>query len=256
MPRLLILGGTSEARELGERLAARADLAVTISLAGRTARPAPQAVAVRVGGFGGTAGLADYLGRQRIDALIDATHPFAVTISTHAAAAATAVSIPLLALKRPPWQPVEGDRWLDAADRAAAVAATGTTPRRIFLALGRQDLGPFELAPQHTYLVRSVDPVIPPLRLERVTYVCARGPFSEAVDRALLSAHRIDAVVAKNSGGPATYSKIAAARSLGLKVIMIARPAAPAVPTVETVAEAITWIDHDHAFTAAKDRGV
>ena len=256
MPRLLILGGTGEARELGERLAARADLAITISLAGRTARPAAQAVAVRVGGFGGAAGLADYLRTQRIDALIDATHPFAATMSAHAAAAAAATSIALLALRRPPWRPVEGDRWLNVADRDAAVAATGNTPRRIFLALGRQDLGPFEQAPQHTYLVRSVDPVVPPLRLERVTYVCARGPFSEADDQALLNAYCIDAVVAKNSGGPATYSKIAAARHLGREVIMIARPAAPAVPTVETVAEAITWLDHDHALTAAKDRGV
>ena len=104
--------------------------------------------------------------------------------------------------------------------------------------------------------MRSVDPVDPPLQLANATYVCARGPFSEADDRALLGVHRIDAVVAKNSGGPATYSKIAAARSLGLEVIMIARPATPAVPTVETVAEAIAWLDHDHALTTAKDRGV
>jgi precorrin-6A/cobalt-precorrin-6A reductase len=255
MPRLLILGGTSEARELGERLAGRADLVVTVSLAGRTARPAAQAVAVRVGGFGGAAGLATYLRAQRIDALIDATHPFAVTISAHAAAAAARASIPLLALRRPPWRPVAGDRWLDVADRDAAVAVTGDTPRRIFLALGRQDLAPFERAPQHDYLVRSVDPVVPPLRL-RATYVCARGPFSEADDRALFSAHRIDAVVAKNSGGPATYSKIAAARNLGLEVIMIARPAVPAAATVETVAEAIAWLDHDQPLTGAKDRGV
>jgi precorrin-6A/cobalt-precorrin-6A reductase len=136
------------------------------------------------------------------------------------------------------------------------VAATGSTPRRIFLALGRQDLAAFERAPQHDYLVRSVDPVIPPLRVARATYVCARGPFSEADDRALLSAHRIDALVTKNSGGTATYSKIAAARNLGLEVIMIARPAAPAVPTVETVAEAIAWIDHHQPLMGAKDRGV
>jgi precorrin-6A/cobalt-precorrin-6A reductase len=256
MPRLLILGGTGEARELGERLAGRADLAVTISLAGRTARPATQAVAVRVGGFGGAAGLAAYLRAQRIDALIDATHPFAVTMSAHAAEAAAAASIALMALRRPPWQPIAGDRWLNVADRDAAVAAMGAIPRRLFLALGRQDLAPFERAPQHDYLVRSVDPVVPALALPRVTYVCARGPFDEADDTALLRAHRIDAVVTKNSGGAATYSKIAAARNLGLEVIMIARPAAPAVPTVETVAEAIAWLDRDHALTGGKDRGV
>jgi precorrin-6A/cobalt-precorrin-6A reductase len=256
MPRLLILGGTSEARELGERLVGRADLAVTISLAGRTARPAAQAVAVRVGGFGGASGLAAYLRAHRIDALIDATHPFAVTISAHAAAAAATSSVALIALRRPPWRPVAGDRWVDVVDRDAAVGATGSPPRRLFLALGRQDLAAFERAPQHTYLVRSVDPVVPPLRIARATYVCARGPFSEADDRALLSAHCIDAVVAKNSGGAATYSKIAAARSLGLEVIMIARPPAPAVPTVETVAEAIAWLDRDHALSAVKDRGV
>jgi precorrin-6A/cobalt-precorrin-6A reductase len=256
MPHLLILGGTGEARELGERLAGRADLAVTVSLAGRTARPAAQAVAVRVGGFGGATGLAAYLRAQRIDALIDATHPYAATISVHAAAAAAATGIALLALRRPPWRPVEGDRWLNVPDRDAAVEALGSAPRRIFLALGRQDLAPFERAPQHDYLVRSVDPVVPPLAVARATYVCARGPFSEADDRALLSAHRIDVVVAKNSGGAATYGKIAAARGLGLEVIMIARPALPAVPAVETVADAIVWLDHDQGLTGAATRGV
>ena len=212
-------------------------------------------MALRVGGFGGAAGLAAYLRAQQIDALIDATHPYAATISAHAATAAAATGIALLALRRPPWQPVAGDRWREVADRDAAMAAAGHAPRRIFLALGRQDLAAFEQAPQHEYLVRSVDPV-PPLAVARAVYVCARGPFGEAEDKALLREHRIDLVIAKNSGGAATYGKIAAARSLGLEVIMIARPALPAVPAVETVAEAIAWLDRDHARAGGAERGV
>ena len=159
------------------------------------------------------------------------------------AEAAAAASIALLALRRPPWQPVPGDRWFNVADRDAAVAATGAIPRRLFLALGRQDLAPFERAPQHDYLVRSVDPVVPPLRLAHVTYVCARGPFNEADDRALLRAHSVDAVVTKNSGGPMTAAKLCAARELGVQVVMVQRPPLPAgSAVVATVPEALAWV--------------
>jgi precorrin-6A/cobalt-precorrin-6A reductase len=242
--RVLILGGTLEARRLAERLASRADLAVTLSLAGRTAAPAAQAVPVRVGGFGGANGLADYLSRERIAALIDATHPYAVVISANAAAAATATGVRLLALRRPPWTASAGDRWTEVADVPTAVAALGRAPRRVFLALGRNELASFVDAPQHHYLVRSVDPVDPPLAVPHATYVTGRGPFGEADDRALLEQHRIEAVVAKNSGGTATYGKIAAARALGLPVIILRRPALPPVRAVETVDEAVAWLDH------------
>jgi precorrin-6A/cobalt-precorrin-6A reductase len=252
--RILILGGTAEARSLAERLAGRPNLAVTLSLAGRTAAPAVQPVPVRIGGFGGAHGLARYLSAEGIDALIDATHPYAAVISANAVRAARSAGVPLLALRRPPWRPVAGDRWIEVADVPAAVAALGAGPRRVFLALGRQELAPFAQAPQHHYLVRSVDPVDPPLAVPHATYVTGRGPFTQADDRALLREHGIEVIVAKNSGGGATYGKIAAARTLGLAVIMPSRPPLPAVHAVETVEEALAWLDHGCAPRA--DRGV
>jgi precorrin-6A/cobalt-precorrin-6A reductase len=254
MPRILILGGTTEARHLGERLATRGDLDVTLSLAGRTASPVPHAVPVRIGGFGGVAGLADYLMKQQIAALIDATHPYASIISQNAAAAAGETSVPFMTLRRPPWTAVDGDRWIFVKCTAGAVRALGKTSRRVFVALGRNELAPFIEAPQHSYLVRSVDPVEPPLPLPQVSYVTARGPFSEASDRALMVEHKIDIVIAKNSGGAAAYGKIAAARALGIDVVLLRRPDASAAPAVETIDDAIAWLDH--ALTSAAARGV
>src|SRR5712691_8288786 len=186
MRRILILGGTLEARRLAERLRGRADLAVTLSLAGRTAAPAAQAVPVRVGGFGGAEGLAAYLRAEHIAALIDATHPYAATISANAARAAAVAGVRLLALRRPPWQSIAGDRWIEVADGREAVRALGIAPRRVFLALGRKELAPFGAAPQHHYLVRSVDPVDPSLPVPHAIYICARGPFAEDAERDLL----------------------------------------------------------------------
>jgi precorrin-6A/cobalt-precorrin-6A reductase len=254
MPRILILGGTAEARMLAERLARRADLEVTLSLAGRTASPAPQPVPVRSGGFGGAAGLADYLLRERIGALIDATHPYAAVISANAAAAARNAEVPRVTLRRPPWVAVGGDRWIEVDGVDQAVQALGETSRRVFVTLGRNELAPFNNAPQHHYLIRSVDPVDPPLPLPHASYVTGRGPFAEAADRTLMTAHGIEIVVAKNSGGAATYGKIVAARALGIAVMMLRRPPAPEAPTVETVADAIAWLDH--ALTSGAARGV
>jgi precorrin-6A/cobalt-precorrin-6A reductase len=254
MPRILILGGTTEARGLAERLAKRADLDITLSLAGRTMSPAALPVPVRSGGFGGAAGLAAYLLRERVGALIDATHPYANIISANAVAAARETNVPFVAVRRPPWFKVNGDRWTEVDDVQSAVDKLGQEPRRVFVALGRNELAPFAAAPQHHYLIRSVDPVEPHLRLPQASYVTGRGPFSEADDTALLTAHRIEIVVAKNSGGQATYGKIAAARALGLEVVMLRRPAVPDAPTVETAHEAVAWLDH--ALTLAAARGV
>jgi precorrin-6A/cobalt-precorrin-6A reductase len=252
--RILILGGTTEARLLGERLAKRRDLDVTLSLAGRTAAPVPHAVPVRVGGFGGADGLADYVVTQQIDALIDATHPYATVISENAIAAAGKTGVAFLALRRPAWSRVDGDNWTEVDDTTAAVHALGAPPRRVFVALGRNDLAPFTTAPQHFYLIRSVDPVDPPLPLPQVAYITARGPFSEAQDHALMVEHDIDVVISKNSGGNAAYGKIAAARALGIDVVMLRRPAAPDAAAVETIDDAIAWLDH--ALTSATARGV
>jgi precorrin-6A/cobalt-precorrin-6A reductase len=254
MPRILILGGTTEGRMLGERLAKRGDLDVTLSLAGRTASPVPHAVPVRVGGFGGAAGLADYLAKERIDVLIDATHPYATIISESAAAAARSTGVRFVALRRAPWTAGAGDRWIEVDNTGAAVRAIGKERRSVFVALGRNELAAFAGAPQHRYLVRSVDPVDPPLPLPDVTYITARGPFCEADDRALMTAHSIEVVIAKNSGGPAAYGKIAAARALGIEVILVRRPPAPPGPAVESVDAALVWLDH--ALTSAAARGV
>ncbi len=225
-----------------------------LSLAGRTASPARQPVPVRIGGFGGALGLADYLAREGIGALIDATHPFAAAISANAVAAARHAGVPLLALRRPPWVTVAGDRWTEVSDVREAVNAIGMAPRRVFVTLGRNELAPFADAPQHHYLVRSVDPVDPPLALPQVIYVTGRGPFGEAEDGALMRAHGIEVVVAKNSGGTATYGKIAVARALGIAVILLRRPPASAAVAVETIEAVIAWLDH--ALTSAAARGV
>jgi precorrin-6A/cobalt-precorrin-6A reductase len=249
---ILILGGTAEARVLAAALADRIAFAVILSLAGRTSQPAPQPVPVRSGGFGGAEGLARYLRDQRIEVLIDATHPYAATISANAAQAAKAAGVPLIALRRPAWPKVDGDNWIEVDSVADAVAALGGAPRRVFLALGRKELQPFAAAPQHDYLIRSVDPVDPPLKVPRAAYIVARGPFSEADDQGLLERHGIDIVVAKNSGGEATYGKIAASRALGLPVIMLKRPALPEVESASTVDEVLAWLDHALTFSTAR----
>lgn len=255
MANILILGGTTDARRIAERLAGRPEHNVRLSLAGRTVAPAAQPVPVRVGGFGGAEGLAAYLQTEQIDALIDATHPYAAVMSANAAWAAQAAGVPLVALRRPAWAQDEGDHWIEVDSVNDMVEALGASPRRVFLALGRKDIAAFAQAPQHHYLVRSVDPIDPPLAVPHADYIRARGPFSEDNDRALLTKHRIDIVVAKNSGGSATYGKIAAARALALPVVMLRRPPPlPDVSTVETVDEAIALLDH--ALAPQAERGV
>jgi precorrin-6A/cobalt-precorrin-6A reductase len=244
MKRILILGGTTEGRQLAGKLAARGDFDVTLSLAGRTRDPVPQGVPVRVGGFGGAEGLAAYLTDHNIDLLIDATHPYAARISANAAHAAQLTGVPAIALRRPPWGQEPGDRWKSVPSVAMAVAALGDRPRRVFLALGRQEVQPFEYAPQNFYLVRSVEPIYPPLDVPAAGYVLARGPFSEADDRDLLEDWGIDTIVAKNSGGDATYGKIAAARKLGIEVFLIRRPPLPDLPSGADVEEVLRLADH------------
>lgn len=240
--RILILGGTTEARQLAARLAAMDGVAATLSLAGRTREPAAQPLPTRIGGFGGVEGLAAYLRAEDIGLLVDATHPFAARISAHAAEAARATGVPILALRRPPWECRPGDRWTEVASVADAARVLGETPRRVFLTIGRQEVAPFEAARHHAYLIRSVDPVEPRPDLPHATYLLSRGPFTPEGETALIEDHHIDAVVAKNSGGAATYAKIAAARLLGIEVVMVRRPAMPDVLTVATVAEALAHV--------------
>ncbi len=252
--KILILGGTSESRELATALDARSDVAVTLSLAGRTAHPRPQGVPTRIGGFGGAEGLARFIAAENVGILIDATHPYADRISANAHWAARETGVPFLALRRAPWQALPGDRWTSVETIEEAASALGSDPVRVFLALGRKDIMPFAHAPQHTYLVRSVDPIDPPLPVPDATYVTARGPFNEAQDRVMLERHNIEIIVSKNSGGDASYGKIAAARALQIPVVMIGRPALPEAPSANTVEQALAWCNH--ALTVAAMRGV
>jgi precorrin-6A/cobalt-precorrin-6A reductase len=242
--RILILGGTTEARALAAALAPRADLHVILSLAGRTADPAPQPVPVRSGGFGGAEGLARYVSDEAIDLVVDATHPFAARISANAAQAAAQCTVSAFALRRPAWVPVEGDDWLSVHSVSQAIAALGDMSVRVFLATGRQEAHQANAAPQHHYWVRSVDPVEPPLTVPNVTYIHTRGPFRLPDEIDVLQRHGIEIVVAKNSGGDATYGKIEAARQLGIKVVMVERAEAAGLPVVETVDAALSRIDH------------
>lgn len=241
MTRILLLGGTTEAGLLA-RAIAEAGLPAIYSYAGRTEAPVSQPLPVRVGGFGGIDGLCAYLATEAITHVVDATHPFAAQMSGNAVAACNATKTPLLALERAPWVAGADDRWTHVADIPAAVAALAGPPRRVFLAIGRQHLEPFAAQPQHHYLVRLVDAPTGPLPLPEAEVVVARGPFDVAGDTAMLRQHRTDLIVAKNAGGKGAVAKIAAARALGLPVLMIDRPDLPERQVVTTVAAAMDWL--------------
>ena len=241
--RILILGGTSEARQLAARLSSRGDMSVTMSLAGRTLDPQPMPVPTRVGGFGGVAGLADYLRREAVSLLIDATHPFADQMARHAVLASQQADVPLVKLDRPAWARQEGDRWISVSSVEDAIDALGQRPRRVFLAIGRQEAAAAARAPQHAYVVRSVDPIDPPLDVPDVRYVLDRGPFSREREEALLRERQIDVLVCKNSGGDATSAKLAAARTLGVEVVMVERKPRLATSTVSSVEELLSLAD-------------
>jgi precorrin-6A/cobalt-precorrin-6A reductase len=242
MPRVLLLGGTTEAAQMACALAG-AGIAAVYSYAGRTQALAPQPLPVRVGGFGGVGGLTEYLRAEGITHVIDATHPFAADMSRNAVEACTATGVALVALERAPWVAGDGDRWTNIPDVAAAVPALGQAPRRVFLAIGRQTLSAFAGAPQHHYLLRLVDPPAEPLPLPKADVVIARGPFNLAGDRALLQAHRIEVIVAKNAGGAGAVAKLVAARELELPVVLIDRPWVPERRVVQTVTEVMAWLD-------------
>jgi precorrin-6A/cobalt-precorrin-6A reductase len=243
-PHLLILGGTGEAAALARGAIARfgAALAVTTSLAGRTAAPTPLPGHVRVGGFGGAAGLAAYLAAADIDLVIDATHPFAMQISAQAAAACAMAGRPRLVLERPPWQRDPRDRWIEVADLAAAAAALPPLGRVVWLTIGGRELGAFaELGAQH-FLVRLIDPPATPLPLRSCEIVLGRGPFTLLHERNILERHAVEVLVTKASGGGATEAKLVAARERNLPVVMVSRPPPPAGERTTSLDAALDWI--------------
>lgn len=241
---VLILGGTTEASAIAQALAGDPWVRPVLSLAGRTRVPVLPAVPARRGGFGGVDGLVAYLRAHEVGALIDATHPFAAQISRNAQAAARRAGVPVVAVSRPAWAAGPGDRWTEVADMPAAVEALGARSRRVFLTVGQQELAPFSLAPWHRYLIRSIEPPDPALLPATARCVAARGPFREDAERALLQQESVEVLVTKNSGGAAAAPKLAAARALGVPVIMVARPATLPGETVPDAAGALAWLGH------------
>ena len=236
--RILILGGTTEGRLLASALANRPPLTTITSLAGRTADPIIPAGGLRIGGFGGVAGLAAYLRAESIDAVVDATHTFARQMTDNAYAATRRTGTPLLLLRRPGWTEQPGDRWQRTGSLAEA-ADLLDAGSRVFLTTGRQEIGAFAGRDDCWFLARSVEPPEPPMP-SRVRVLLDRGPFTVEGESALLREHRVDVLVTKDSGGP--DAKLRAARALGVPVIMVDRPPAPAAPTVPTVEAALAWL--------------
>jgi precorrin-6A/cobalt-precorrin-6A reductase len=241
--RLLILGGTGDATELAARASQIAEIEVVSSLAGRTQQPfTPKRGAVRIGGFGGAAGLAAFLLDRPIDLLIDATHPFAAQISANAAVAAAECNVPYLMLVRPAWEAVEGNRWIEVASHSEAAKALLGKSQRVFLTIGRQELAAFAGLDAIWFLMRAIDPPALNTPVPNGKLLLARGPFSLEDERQLLLEYQIDTIVSKNSGGDATYAKIVAARELGIPVVMVQRPQIPDVEQVADVEGAIAWL--------------
>ena len=241
---ILLLAGTAEARALAERLGGVPGLAVTASLAGVTSAPTPIAAETRRGGFGGAAGLADYLRTNAIAAVIDATHPFAARMATNAALACTATATPRLRLIRPPWEPV--GEWRDLPDLAAAAAALPAGAHAL-VTTGRKETAPFAERPDLTCLLRVIEPVenLPP----HITQLTARPPFALDHELALMHSRAITHLVSKNAGG-AGRAKLDAAARLAIPILMVERPAPPPGPTAETVEAAVAWIRETVAIGA------
>jgi precorrin-6A/cobalt-precorrin-6A reductase len=237
--RILILAGTGEARELAAELVA-GGIDVTSSLAGRVSQPRLPAGPVRVGGFGGADGLAAYLRDEGITRVVDATHPFAATISANAARAASQADVPLLVLRRPSWE--QDPSWDTVPGIHAAAAAVRAWPGGgVFLTTGRRDLGAFAADDRHQFLVRTVDPPAGPVP-PHMTLILDRGPYTVEGETRLMRDHGIGLLVTKDSGGPMTEAKLRAARDLGVRVVMVERPPLPhGSVVVATVPEAARW---------------
>ncbi|MGE0116903.1 MAG: cobalt-precorrin-6A reductase [Dongiaceae bacterium] len=245
--RIMILGGTTEAAQLARALERRPDLKVITSLAGRTREPTAVPGGTRSGGFGGIEGLIRFVREEHIDVVIDATHPYAEQISRHAVVASRSTGVPLVRLERPPWPRQPGDRWVLVDSVAEAARTALDYGRRAFLTVGTKELQAFAGMERMWFLVRLIEQPIEPLPLLHYQVVTGRGPFTAEDERKLLQQHRIDMVIAKNSGGDATYGKIAAARALGLPVILVRRPIPPfdlpASAVFATADDVLAWLN-------------
>ncbi|WP_414624766.1 cobalt-precorrin-6A reductase [Calothrix sp. CCY 0018] len=241
MVKILILGGTYEASELAKKAASLTNIRVKVSLAGRTS----QAVAsnnLRIGGFGGVTGLIEYLKSEKIDLLIDATHPFAAKISENAATAADNLGLPRLMLIRAEWKSVIDDKWIEVENIETVVEILPDFAKRVFLTIGRQEVTAFSQLENIWFLMRTIEKPSSDIVLPKGLLLLERGPFDKDSEKQLLQKHNIDTVVSKNSGGNATYAKIIAARELGVKVVMVKRPILPQGDRVEDVESALLWV--------------
>jgi precorrin-6A/cobalt-precorrin-6A reductase len=252
--RALLLGGTSEAWDLAASLADRQDVITISSLAGRVHQPRVPKGIVRIGGFGGVNGLIDFLETEQIDAVIDATHPFAVRISRNAEAACRELGLPLFAFGRTAWSSTEEDDWYEVKDCYEAAEYVDRTPSRIFLSIGRQELAAFADCRRASFLIRAIEKPQPPLPLTHILLL-ERGPFDLDHELNLLRKYSIDRVVSKNSGGTGTYAKIIAARKLKIPVVMIGRPVKHIVQALSSVEQIWAALQRlvDARFGSLKD---
>jgi precorrin-6A/cobalt-precorrin-6A reductase len=245
MTRLLILGGTTEAVALAQALHDQhPKWDIVTSLAGVTRKPVTGPGRLREGGFGGVAGLVDYLRAESIDALIDATHPFAATMARHAEQAAGELGIARIKLVRPMWDRTTEDRWIaveSPADAARTLQELGA--RSVFMTLGRRDLEAFAGLTDTRFITRMIEPPAQALPLARAELILARGPFTVDDEESLMRDHQVDALVTKASGGAATQAKIIAARNLSVPVVMVTRPDMPGGPGAESVDDVVAWLE-------------
>src|SRR6202166_850981 len=256
--RVLILGGTTEASELARLLATDRRFETTLSLAGRTSKPRAQPVRTRTGGFGGPDGLAAWLQQESIEAVIDATHPYADQISSNAVTDCGRLTITLDTIMRQGWHPQPGDKCRMVASAEPAADALGPEPRRVFLSLGRLELGAFAASPHHHYIARMIDPPEGGVLPRDIRFIFDRGPFDEQAETVLLMNEKIDVLVSKNSGAAATYAKITATRRLGIPVVMIARPYKPHGHALDNAESAAKWLEQrlTHRAIPVSARGV
>ncbi|GAB3239545.1 cobalt-precorrin-6A reductase [Kineosporia babensis] len=241
--KVLVLGGTGEGRTLAAELVTLG-LTVISSLAGRVSSPRLPAGEVRIGGFGGAAGLAEFLAREEISAVVDATHPFAAGMTANAAQAC-AGTVPLLILRRPAWVPEPGDKWTLVPDipSAAAILSETSPDTVVLLTTGRQETAAFAPLPQ-SFILRAVETPDGPLP-KRCEVILDRGPFTLEGERELFASRNVQKLVTKNSGGPMTAAKLTAARERGIEVIMVERPPLPlGVPSVTGIDAARSWLEH------------
>ncbi len=245
-PKLLILGGTSDAvalahaliRHFGERLT------VISSLAGVTYSPVEVPGIVRRGGFGGVEGLIDYLRSEAISMMVDASHPFAANISRHGQEASEKLGLPRLSMVRPGWERLAGERRFMVPDmEAAAARLTKIGAQRILVTTGAKDLAMLASVPKAWFLIRVIEPLAEPLPIPSYALIFARGPFTIAGERKIMAEHGIDTLLTKDSGGKATYGKIVAARDLGIPVVMLSRPDSFAGQSVETAEAVVDWVE-------------